>query len=217
MSTNWKLTFSVFFIFLYGHASSQSVDMSIARVDWLLDGIENIVHIRVDGIPDSSISVRYSNGEIKRESRGIYRLKVKRKDGRSTIFVNKIVGLDTILIDERFIPIRRVSKLCKAHVGFKNELSRDELLAYHRLNTYVDGLDICTTFPIESFTTLIIRENRPIVFLRTKGCNFDDALLERFRFLQSNDIVRFLDIKATDSDGTTFDIPSFKIKIINER
>jgi len=205
----------VLLLFIPNTIWSQRVAISTENKDWLLGESPNSIEITVDGIPQSCLFVTCSKGEIRKESADdFYCMQVRYEDLYTTVFVHKIIGSDTILIGKKDFKIERMGKFSDAQVNFKSEMVKNELLAQQGMRAILNGLAINTHFQIDSFTTLIVRNDIPIDFIKTKGRKFDAPLLDKFRSLQENDFVYFLDIYINDYGEKPLEAPPFKIKII---
>ena len=174
-------------------AKAQKVAVSANKMNVLYIGVSNPLDVVVENMNCASFFVTTDNGTISGDSCN-FKIRVVRR-GRATIFVNKIVGKDTILIDKKEFRVKRVpAPIAKIGNRKSGTISKHELIAHGGITAALENFYYEARVHVSNYKVVLLKEQKVIFEKDIEGNIFTKEIKTEIRKLQTGDTVRFENI-----------------------
>lgn len=179
----------------FNQLSAQELAVENMRSNEAFPLLDNRLKIIVQGVPCEKIVATTDNGKITQDG-CIYNLQPDRI-GIAIIFIKKVEGKDTILLEQRKFRVKPWPRPSKARLGGKlgaGQLRVAELKSQMGIAVPIEGTDICGNYTMVGYTIRLIRKNELIGKSDNKSGRFSDASQSLINSVQPGDKVIFENI-----------------------
>ena len=189
------MTIIVLLLASYIQILSQEISIENRRFNFLYVGLDNPMQISVESTSCDSIILTCDNGKIVGE-KCKYTI-IPHVPGQAKIYVYRLLASDTIEIGSKIIRVRRLpNPIAKISNHKSGEILREELI--HQIGIWAgfEELDINATFPILSFTVIILRGQEAVFIEKNEGGRFSEEVKSGLLKVQPGDKVFFVNLLA---------------------
>jgi len=190
----------------------QNISISFTRENIIYRGIPNPISVVVENMKCGSFFITTDNGKITGDSCS-YLIKVKRL-GKSTIYINKIVETDTVVLGTAVFAVKDIPKPSIYVDGLNNgKITKENLLAQGSFKARLDNFDLCITYHIMSYSVVFLKKNNTFNLVDVKTSVFSEELINEFKALRKNDKLIITDIKVREPSGRIMQLQPVDITI----
>jgi GldM C-terminal domain len=210
-----KPIFFICFLIAQLNSLSQEIILSNQRSNRFYIGIDNPLSVMVEGYACRSIILTTDNGTIEKNScyysfrpakTGLAKIQIKIKNGKTFKKIKEV----NLSIDSFPSPVAFVGNL---HGG---TMRKGDLRAQEGVWASAEpSLAFDITYPVVSFTTIIIRNDSIVFSRKTNGNRFEKETTDAFRNLQKDDTVLFTKIVCIGPDGMRRSLRPLEFSIID--
>ena len=177
---------------------------AIDRNNYVYLGLPNPLSIVIDGVKQKDLLIKTTDGKVvKSDSKYGYEF-TPNKLGRIKLEVyKKGILIDTFILRSKHAPDP------VARIGGKNRgtIEKSHLRANAGIVAGIENLDISGSYPIGSYSLMIIRNDSMIFSQRVEGPLFNDSTHKAFSELKNNDKVIVSNIIVNRHFDTTHSTP----------
>lgn len=94
------------------------------------------------------------------------------------------------------------------------EIPLSQLKVQQGMNAWINGMDICSNFRVDSFNYAIVRDEKVIITGKNRSAYFDQDLKSHFSMLNNNDVILFYNIYCRGADRKLRKLPSIELKAV---
>lgn len=193
----------LFVLMISEHSYSQRAVVSMMKENIAYLGVHSPIKAIIENLPCDSCFLTTDNGIIKKEEDCFFYINPSML-GEALIFVNKIVGIDTIAVDTQIIRVQTFpenSIIARVNNQTHGTVSKLQLIAQLGVFASLDIVDININYKVLNYRVFIIRKNSALFIINNEGRKFNDAVIDAFKTLQSGDEVIITGIIAVGPDN----------------
>lgn len=208
-----KTILSICFLTLHLDSLSQEIILSNQRNNRFYLGIDNPLNAMVEGYPCRSVILTTDNGRIEKTScyysfhpakPGLAKIQITIKNGKTLKKIKEV----TLLVESPPLPIAHVGGLSGGTIR-KGALAAQQGVAANA----EPSLGFELSYKIESFSTIIIRNDSVVFNKKNNGNVFAKETSEALKNLQKDDTVLFTKIVCKSPDNIRWSLKPLEFSI----